>query len=279
MTDMTDNHKDAWEVLIRAAEHYRRQTGNDIVLITAYKPKLVSSFAYTIHGSGVLLEATQRYLDDIAVVHKTTVFTSPIPIYKGNKETSSGKQNSYSKSYPSIYGKEDFLSVEDNDFAKPIPQNQMPDQMTKLEGKVDEDYNQQGHLQRASEHAASDSAGLFVMDEDSNSQDCEPFFESDPEESTDDGSLTEDVPGQLPLQRNIQQYAKSLPVTVPVWGFKDKRQSNKSSDEDTGRLPSPDLERIAASMRALAHDTTQPFGDLPRPRLNTGDFQVNYRKY
>ncbi|KAE8593771.1 hypothetical protein XENTR_v10019306 [Xenopus tropicalis] len=279
MTDMADNHQEAWEVLVNAAEKYRRLTGNDIVLITAYKPKLLSSFEYSIHGSGMLLEATQRYLDDISVVHKTTAFTSPMPIYTTN-ETSSGRQNSYSKSYPSIYGREGFSSVEDNDKPIPIIQNQMPDIMSKLEAQEDEeDYDYNKHLEKAGEHIPSDSTGLFVMDEDSNSQDCEPFFESDQEESTDDGSLTDDVPGHPPPQRNYQQYAKSLPVTVPVWGFKEKRQQTKVSDDETSKFPSPDLDRIAASMRALTIDHSQPFGDLPRPRLNTGDFQTKYRKY
>ncbi|NP_001088244.1 uncharacterized protein LOC495075 isoform X1 [Xenopus laevis] len=278
MTDMADNHQEAWEVLVNAAEKYRRLTGNDTVLITAYKPKLLSSFEYSIHGSGLLLEATQRYLDDISVVHKTTAFTSPMPIYKTN-ETSSGRQNSYSKSYPSIYGQEQFSSIEDNDRANPIIQNQMPDDMSKLEAPDEEDYDYNKQLEKTAEPLPSDSAGLFVMDEDSNSQDCEPFFESDQEESTDDGSLTDDLPGHPPPQRNYQQYARSLPVTVPVWGFKEKKQQNKSSDDETSKFPSPDLDRIAASMRALTIDHSQPFGDLPRPRLNTGDFQTKYRKY
>ncbi|KAM9298804.1 proline-rich AKT1 substrate 1 [Gastrophryne carolinensis] len=277
MTDMADNHREAWEALASAADKYRRQTGNDIVLITAYKSKLLTSYAYSVHGSGVLLEATQRYLDDIAVVHKTTAFTSPLPINKANKETASGRQNSYSKSYPSIYGNEGLSALEDNERSK--PQNQLPNLMPHLEPPEEEDYDyKQGDLHKA-DSMPSDSAGLFLMDEDSNSQDCEPFFESDQEESTDDGSLTEDAPGHPPSQRLLQQYAKSLPVTVPVWGFKEKRQTNKSSDDEGGKLPSPDLERIAASMRALAHDNTQPFGDLPRPRLNTGDFQTKYRKF
>ncbi|XP_053546808.1 proline-rich AKT1 substrate 1 isoform X2 [Bombina bombina] len=277
MTDMADNHKEAWEALINAAEKYRRQTGNDIVLITAYKPKLLSSFSYSTHGNGVLLEAAQRYLDDIAVVHKTTAYTNPVPI-SIPKEPSSGRQNSFSKSYPSIYGKESLSSIEDNDRFKPAPHHQIPDQDMKLETQEEDyDYNH-SHLNKP-DHDPSDSTGLFVMDEDSNSQDCEPFFESDQEESTDDGSLTEDAPGQPLPQRSFQQYAKSLPVSVPIWGFKEKRQNNKADEEESGKFPSPDLDRIAASMRALAHDTTQPFGDLPRPRLNTGDFQTTYRKY
>ncbi|MEE6482621.1 hypothetical protein FKM82_013299 [Ascaphus truei] len=285
MTDMADNHKECWEALIHAAEQYRRQTGNDIVLITAYKPKMHSTFAYTFHGSGVLLDATQRYLDDIAVVHKTTALTNPVPIHKASKENSAGKQDSYSKSYPSIYGKESFSSIEDNDRPKLVPQILTPEQMPNLEAREeeeddDDDYNKQSLQDKTTEHEIpSDSTGLFVMDEDSTSQDCEPFFESDQEESTDDGSLSEDAPGQPFPQRSYQQYAKSLPVSVPVWGFKDKRHNNKSSDEENGKVPSPDLERIAASMRALAHDSTQLFGELPRPRLNTGDFQKTYRKY
>ncbi|CAI9536291.1 unnamed protein product [Staurois parvus] len=276
MTDMADNHKEAWEALINAANKYRRLTGNDIVLMTAYKSKLLTSYAYAVHGNGVLLEATQRYIDDIAVVHKTTAFTSPLPISKTSTEATSGRQNSYSKSYPSIYGKEGLPTLEDGEHAK--PPTQLPEPLPPLNPpEEDYDYSKRSQLHKA-DSVPSDSTGLFVMDEDSPSPDCEPFFESDPEESTDDGSLAEDAPGRPP-QRNLQQYAKSLPVTVPVWGFKEKRQTNKSSDDEGTKFPSPDLDRIAASMRALAHDNTQPFGDLPRPRLNTGDFQIKYRKY
>ncbi|KAG8567751.1 hypothetical protein GDO81_013765 [Engystomops pustulosus] len=279
MTDMADNHKEAWQAVVNATEKYQRLTGNEIVLLSAFKSKIHKTYSYTVSGSGLLLEATQRYFDDITIMHKTTAFTSPMAINKTTKETAGVRQNSYSKSYPSIYGKEGFSVHEDNERAKLGPQSQVPDQLPHITAP-EEDYDyKESNLQKTTDNNPSDATGLFVMDEDSNSQDCEPFFESDQEESTDDGSLTEDVPGHPPPQRTPQQYAKSLPVTVPVWGFKEKRQDNKSSDEEGGKFPSPDLDRIAASMRALAHDTTQPFGDLPRPRLNTGDFQIKYRKY
>ncbi|MGH0188624.1 UNVERIFIED_CONTAM: hypothetical protein FKN15_030503 [Acipenser sinensis] len=74
---------------------------------------------------------------------------------------------------------------------------------------------------------------MFVMDEDSTSQDCEPYCESDTEEegSTDDSSLSEDPPlsscsvfsRPAPPSRSLSQQhlARSLPVSVPIWGYRE----------------------------------------------------------
>ncbi|XP_029440014.1 proline-rich AKT1 substrate 1 [Rhinatrema bivittatum] len=278
MTDMADNHKESWEALISAAERYRLQTGHDVVLITAYKPHFQAGFAYASHGRGALLDAAHRYMEDIAVMHKATVFARPTSMgtFSGSEAPAMG-QDSYSKSYPSIY------ASEDSERAKQPPPLWAPSSSPPLEPQEeeeeeeDEDNDNSLSLDHTIEQEnPSDTTGLFVMDEDSPGTEYPPFFES--EESTDDGSLSEDAPGQPPSQRAFQQYAKSLPVTVPLWEFKG-RHHGRTSDDEGGKLPSPDLDRIAASMRALAVDHNQLFGDLPRPRLNTGDFQKSYRKY
>ncbi|KAG8140412.1 putative AKT1 substrate 1 protein, partial [Naja naja] len=75
MTDMGDNHKENWLALVAAAEQYRRQTGNEIVLLTAFQAPPPGNYSYVQHGSGALADAVQSYLKDIAMVHKTTAFT------------------------------------------------------------------------------------------------------------------------------------------------------------------------------------------------------------
>ncbi|TFJ96467.1 CMP-N-acetylneuraminate-beta-galactosamide-alpha-2,3-sialyltransferase 2 [Platysternon megacephalum] len=240
---MADNHRESWAGLVAEAERYRRRTGNEVVLITAYRAPQPGGFAYTQHGCGALGDAARRYLEDIAVVHKTTAFTyaaRPPPAPRP-------PPSPYSRSCP--------------------PQ----------------DPPAGPHWTAGAQGAPAEAAGGQEEEEEEEEEknDYEPFFDSDPE-STDDGSLSEEVPAQPPPAPPNHQYAKSLPVSVPVWAFRQAGPEQRSSDEENAKHSSPDLEKIAASMRALAlrgSDGTEMFGDLPRPRLNTGDLQKLQRKY
>ncbi|XP_067830480.1 proline-rich AKT1 substrate 1 [Heptranchias perlo] len=282
-TDMVDNHQESWDSLVCAVEKYRKQTGNDVVLLTAYRPKLQSNLAYALHGTGALSDATKQYLDDIAVFHKTSTYTSNvIPVRGGEKaaeEDADAAEDSFSKSYPSIYGKGGF-STEDRGLTESGPATDCDP------GVAESEETTASEIEREVDRCnLNDPSAMFAMDEESTSQDCEPFFESDLDgESTDDGSLSEELPirPQTFSQARCHQYAKSLPMSVPIWGFKDLKPKKLADGDNEERLPSPDLDKIAASMRALAMsvtDGTEMFGDLPRPRLNTGDFQKPYRKY
>ncbi|XP_053216472.1 proline-rich AKT1 substrate 1 isoform X2 [Podarcis raffonei] len=268
MTNMADNHKESWAALVAAAEQYRRQTGNEIVLLTAFRAPPPGGFSYAQHGSGALADAVQRYLEDIAVVHKTTAFTyAARPPSAPRPGPTNG---SYSRSCPSTNA-----SDEPAPHRTPTPQGPLPQASGGQEPEEEDDEGDRNTLTEL------EQPGLFVMDEDSPSQEYEPFFDSDLE-STDDGSLSEEAPGQTAPPPLSHQYAKSLPVSVPIWGFKEQRQEMRSSDEENSKHSSPDLEKIAASMRALVlrvSDGTEMFGDLPRPRLNTSDFQKLQRKY
>ncbi|XP_053121448.1 proline-rich AKT1 substrate 1 isoform X2 [Hemicordylus capensis] len=232
MTNIADNHKESWAALVAAAERYRRQTGNEIVLLTAFRAPPPGGFGYAQHGSGALADAVQRYLEDIAVVHKTTAFTyATRPPSAPHPPPTHG---TYSRSYPSAFAPEE-----------PAPHRTSASQgplLQAAEGQEPEDEDDEGDRNTLTEveqpggrEHPSDTTGLFVMDEDSPSQDYEPFFDSDPE-STDDGSLSEEAPGQTVPPAISHQYAKSLPVSVPIWGFKEQRQEMRSSDEETSKV-------------------------------------------
>lgn len=97
--DIPDNHRESWLALLAAADAYCQKSGCDVAILTACK-KFVSSagevesarkresggvapsggrkwdFSYHVWGQGTLAEASRRYLDDIGVLHSTTVLTA-----------------------------------------------------------------------------------------------------------------------------------------------------------------------------------------------------------
>lgn len=97
--DIPDNHQESWQALLAAAEVYSQKSGCDLAILTACKKFLPSGgdgdagkkreggravptggrkwdYDYHVWGQGVLAEASRRYLDDIGVLHSTTVLTA-----------------------------------------------------------------------------------------------------------------------------------------------------------------------------------------------------------
>lgn len=117
---MADNHKENWATLVAAAEQYRCQTGNEVVLLTAFKAPPPGGFGYAHHGSGALADAVQHYLEDIAVVHKTTAFTyAAHPIVAPRPSPNHG---TYSRSYPSTCATEEPAPHRTPALQGPLPQ-------------------------------------------------------------------------------------------------------------------------------------------------------------
>lgn len=94
--EILDNHKESWLVLLSAAEAYCQKSGCDLAILTAYKkfrpsagdgdgvrkwesssafPR-ESDFSYNVWGQGFLAESARRYMDDIGVLHSTTMLTA-----------------------------------------------------------------------------------------------------------------------------------------------------------------------------------------------------------
>ncbi|KAJ3600928.1 hypothetical protein NHX12_031901 [Muraenolepis orangiensis] len=331
--DIPDNHKESWLALLSAAEAYCQKTGCDLSILTACKrfhPAAAAAggaavegdwmrnreggggalarkcdFSYNVWGQGALAGAARRYMEDIAVLHSTTMLTAQrhkrhqpptglaVPAAAvgpggGSRGSVTGdvlgtaavspSSRLYSQSYPSIYSSEAIA-------AATAAMGQSAGQIAN--GEVERSSREE--VERARQGSGI-SAGVFSMDEDSLSRDCEPFFESDGEEESTDGSLSEEAPppprgmamGQASYssrQANALAMARSLPVSVPVWGFRGNRgaQGDGNSGE---RVGCADLDHIAASMKALlapgANDGTEMFGALPRPRVNTGDFSLKH---
>ncbi|XP_062841041.1 uncharacterized protein akt1s1 [Trichomycterus rosablanca] len=344
--DIPDNHQESWLALLAAADAYSQKSGCDLAILTACKKFVPSGgegesvrkressgapplggrkwdFSYHVWGQGTLAEASRRYLDDIGVLHSTTVLTArrqtrllseeggaklgvdiptskPTSVGDGGSGSVSPGLRLYSQSYPSIYSQTAAVS-------QPAAQQGNGDgerERAALDGlerareragivdleeeEEEEDDGEEDDLDGRRRNL-NESAGVFSMDEDSVSHDCEPFFESDGEEESTDGSLSEEAPppprglamGHSALSRVSHQMtmARSLPVSVPVWGYRNNRAPQDESHSGE-RVGCADLDRIAASMKALltpaATDGTEMFGALPRPRLNTGDFSLKH---
>ncbi|XP_061567129.1 uncharacterized protein akt1s1 isoform X2 [Cololabis saira] len=336
--EIPDNHKESWLALLSAAEAYCQKSGCDLAILTACKKFRPSTgegeggkkreggttfprecdFSYNVWGQGFLAESARRYMDDIGVLHSTTMLTTqkharqsaegaklvvdftPDPGHKGSF-TGDGSLGGvspngrlYSQSYPSIYSPGAVSGQGDNSNGERERERSVmeAERGRQRSGIVDleEECEEEEDEEDMDERRQYGNEGVFSMDEDSLSRDCEPFFESDGEEESTDGSLSEDAPppssramavGQpafMSRHSHPMALARSLPVSVPVWGCKGGRaQGDNNSGE---RVGCADLEHIAASMKALlapgATDGTEMFGALPRPRLNTGDFSLKH---
>lgn len=336
--EIPDNHKESWLALLSAAEAYSQKSGCDVAILTACKKFRSSSgegegvgkresgafprdcdFSYSVWGPGFLAESTRRYMDDIGVLHSTTMLTAQkhtrhtageggnkidLTFDLGHRESFTGSESGvspsnrlYSQSYPSIYNSgpapgqtlgQNGNGERDKSILEAAERGRHRAGIEDLEEECEEEEEEEEEMDER-RPSGNESAGVFSMDEDSLSRDCEPFFESDGEEESTDGSLSEDAPppprgmamGQpaFPRHNHPMALARSLPVSVPVWSCRSTRgaQGDGNSGE---RVGCADLEHIAASMKALlvpgATDGTEMFGALPRPRLNTGDFSVKH---
>ncbi|XP_067088125.1 proline-rich AKT1 substrate 1 isoform X1 [Osmerus mordax] len=352
--DIPDNHKESWLALLAAAEAYCQKSGCDLAILTACKKFRPSGaagdggrrresggaspagdrkwdFVYHVWGQGALAEASRRYVDDIAVLHSTSMLTAhrqarlptggakllldtstetasrpffPLSSSQGvgselEAGTASPNSRLYSQSYPSIYSSGAVIGQAGGQQANGEREREMNalvevergrERAGIVEEECEEEEEEEEEDMEERRRNLNESAGVFSMDEDSLSRDCEPFFESDGEEESTDGSLSEEAPppprsmamGQPSFSSRHQQalaMARSLPVSVPVWGYKGSRGA--PGDGNSGeRAGCADLDHIAASMKALlapgATDGTEMFGALPRPRLNTGDFSLKH---
>ncbi|XP_026063279.1 uncharacterized protein LOC113046632 [Carassius auratus] len=333
--EIPDNHKESWLALLAAAEAYCQTSGCDLAILTGYKkfrPPGVEvkgtrnhegggtqvqkfDYAYHVWGPGALAESSRRYMDDIAVLHSTTVLTAqrhtPLNKKEGGAKlgvdvpsdrlsltgdgvgTVSPNMRLYSQSYPSIYSSAAAIGQPGGQYGNGerdrekgvMEEREKGRERTEIEDLEEDDEEEEEEDLDGRRRNLNESAGVFSMDEDSLSRDCEPFFESDGEEESTDGSLSEEAPPPprgLAVGHLASRYSKpmamarSLPVSIPVWG-KHAPQGDSHSGE---RVGCTDLDHIAASMKALlvpgATDGTEMFGALPRPRLNTGDFSLKH---
>ncbi|XP_061701262.1 uncharacterized protein akt1s1 [Syngnathoides biaculeatus] len=334
--EIADNHRDSWVALLAAADVYCQKSGCELAILTACKkfrslaPEMDGTkkkwesggsfsrefeFSYSVWGQGFLAESVRRYVDDIGILHSTTLLTAQRHTRQAAVDLTSERESIgnitgdgvlggvspntrlYSQNYPSIYNSEATPGHGNNgDRDKSSLEATLQDRqhvgIVDLGEECEDDEEEEDEEDMDEKRPfGNESAGVFSMDEDSLSRDCEPFFESDGEEESTDGSLSEEAPppsrGMAVGHHSIHAsrhtlpmaLARSLPVSVPVWGCKGGRAAPGEGNSGE-RVGCTDLEHIAASMKALlapgATDGTEMFGALPRPRVNTGDFSLKH---
>ncbi|RXN02586.1 proline-rich AKT1 substrate 1 [Labeo rohita] len=233
--EIPDNHKESWLALLAAAEAYSQTSGCDLAILTAYKKFRPSGvevegtrnhegggsqvrkfdYAYHVWGPGALAESSRRYMDDIAVLHSTTVLTA-------QRHTRLNTEEGGAKLATDVPS--DRLTLTGDGVGTVSPNTRL--------------YSQSYPSIYSSATAIGQPGGVFSMDEDSLSRDCEPFFESDGEEESTDGSLSEEAPppprglamGHLASRSsNPMAMARSLPVSIPVWGYRNNHAAQGDS--------------------------------------------------
>ncbi|XP_077475426.1 uncharacterized protein akt1s1 [Stigmatopora argus] len=334
--EIADNHRESWVALLAAADTYCQKSGCELAILTACKKFRSSAsqtdaaakkkwesggggfprdceFSYSVWGQGFLAESARRYVDDIGVLHSTTLLTAHRHMRHAAVRLAVGEEDRtqkstslsggvspdarlYSQNYPSIYSSSGGGPVQGDDGERDKGAVELARQggrrsgIADLEEECEEDEEDEEEDEEDEKRAfGNESAGVFSMDEEALIRDCEPFFESDGEEESTDGSLSEEAPPPArgmavghhgaSRQAHSMALARSLPVSVPVWGCKTGRAAQGEGNSGE-RVGCADLEHIAASMKALlapgATDGTEMFGALPRPRVNTGDFSLKH---
>ncbi|XP_061218572.1 proline-rich AKT1 substrate 1 [Neopsephotus bourkii] len=239
---MGEGHRQRWAALVAAAEGYRGATGAEVLVLTAWTgPGPGASPSYAHHGPGPLGAAARRFLPDIAAAHRAMGPQATPPALAA--ATPPGVVMAATTPPALAVATPPGVAVETP--ARP----------------------------RGSCSSSPPSGRLFLMDEDPEE---EPQPDSDPESPDGGGGATGQPHREPPLPPGAAA-PPLLPVSVPSWALRPPPGPRPPHAEGAAHKASPDLERIAASMRALAlrggGDGTEMFGDLPRPPLLAGDPQ------
>ncbi|MGH0157873.1 UNVERIFIED_CONTAM: hypothetical protein FKN15_034643 [Acipenser sinensis] len=309
-SDIPDNHRGSWEALLRAAEAYSRQSGSEVAVLSARRkygawlggaePSLGEGRSYTVWGGGALAESVRRYLDDIAVLHGTLCLTSArrhsrqpprelggasprIPDnHRGSWEALLRAAEAYSRqsgsevavlsarrkygawlggAEPSLGEGRSYTVWGGGALAESV--RRYLDDIAVLHGTL---------CLTSARVSAAAAAGR------SRTPDRISIVSSEDPPLSSRSVFSRPAPPSRSLSQ--QHLARSLPVSVPIWGYREftggHAPSHTESHSGEQRAGCVDLDHIAASIRALTvrvTDGTEMFGDLPRPRLNTGDSQ------